>query len=221
MAKYLVLWTGGLDSTSLVYRLLQQGHIVHTVYITLLNNAEKVRSELQAISKIKPHLEKFNTDDTCRFSHIGPISSIYIHSHGSAYNLKQVSPFILSIPYMADIHTYDYVAMGYTMNDCAISYLDDIQKIYKALDGLCNIKLPKLAFPLVKVHKYESWQLLPQEIRAKIFWCESPEISPCNICPPCRRMIDAEIMDEYTKLVEVEKLNQDDGSTKAVEPVLF
>lgn len=68
--RYLVLWTGGLDSTSLVLKLLQDGHHVTAAYIEIENNDTKTERELHAISEISKYLnmkfDNFNFLGTCQ-----------------------------------------------------------------------------------------------------------------------------------------------------------
>jgi diphthamide synthase (EF-2-diphthine--ammonia ligase) len=39
--RYLVLWSGGLDSTALIHHLLGEGHSVDAVYVNIQNNLGK------------------------------------------------------------------------------------------------------------------------------------------------------------------------------------
>jgi len=56
--KVLVAWSGGIDSTALICKYLQSDYKVDAIYTNLLNNELKIKSELEAINKIIPILEK-------------------------------------------------------------------------------------------------------------------------------------------------------------------
>ena len=56
--KNLVLWSGGLDSTHLVYDNLSNGNKVSALYIELTNNDTKVKLEKAALKKMTKILQK-------------------------------------------------------------------------------------------------------------------------------------------------------------------
>jgi 7-cyano-7-deazaguanine synthase in queuosine biosynthesis len=74
------------------------------------------------------------------------------------------------------------------INDDAVSYIDDIRKVWEALQGICGATLPKLAFPLLKTSKQEIADDLG-ELAILTFSCERPlEVGkPCGACGSCRR----------------------------------
>jgi hypothetical protein len=93
----------------------------------------------------------------------------------------------------------DEIQIGYVMNDDAISYLEDIQNIYKAYQPICEPMKP-LVFPLIKMKKWEMAKKLPQQYLDLIFSCENATIigskdaeiiqyEPCCECTPCRTII--------------------------------
>lgn len=43
MAKHLVPWSGGLDSTSLICQLLSKGHLVEALYTDINDNEQDAR----------------------------------------------------------------------------------------------------------------------------------------------------------------------------------
>ena len=59
MKNVFILWSGGLDSTYLIYKNLNEGNKVISGYVSLLNNGKKVDMERQAIEKLK---EEFNKE---------------------------------------------------------------------------------------------------------------------------------------------------------------
>ena len=51
-----ILWSGGIDSTYLLYKNLQAGHIVVPYYVDILNNKLKTEAEQQAIKLLSNEL---------------------------------------------------------------------------------------------------------------------------------------------------------------------
>jgi len=52
-----VLWSGGLDSTYLVQKLLEEGRPVQAFYVEIKNNVEKTERERAAIEGMLPFFE--------------------------------------------------------------------------------------------------------------------------------------------------------------------
>jgi len=83
--------------------------------------------------------------------------------------------------------------VGYVLNDCAVSFTHDIQKLYKSYASFLRCKLPPLEFPLMKLSKFEIYDAIPREISQLCVYCENPvlmitgQYEPCHHCTPCVR----------------------------------
>jgi tRNA U34 2-thiouridine synthase MnmA/TrmU len=66
--KYFVSWSGGLDSTFLIYKLLSEGYSVCSSYVKIGNNEEKTTRELNSIKNIIP---LFKDEFKNKFSYYG------------------------------------------------------------------------------------------------------------------------------------------------------
>jgi hypothetical protein len=180
--RILVLWSGGLDSTTLIQKFLNEGNTVDTIYIELHPNDEKIKREKKAIKSILPYFKQ-NTN----FNFIEPSSSVSIMTGASFLsNLAQLPVWLLGV-IMYGGNNYDQIALGYVMNDDAISYLEDIKKVYYAWQGLSVKKLPELIFPFSKYSKMEILSLLNSKLINKITFCEGINNDNCGECRPCKR----------------------------------
>jgi len=182
-----VLWSGGLDSTYLIYYYLSTFQHVSVVahYIELMNNTTKTRMELNACKKLA---EVFNVMFPNRFEwHYG--TSVNISYGTGEVTFKQLPSWLLGALFLTKTDT---VAMGYVMNDDAISFLDDIQRVWKSMQFMRHDRAI-LEFPLVKVKKDEIVSQLPGELKQHVVWCEMPnqisdtQFEPCGQCHPCQR----------------------------------
>jgi len=140
MKRVLIPWSGGLDSTALIFKNLEEGNHVTAVYFKLLNNSNKTKRELKAIHEILKHMMKYNLT----FSYLEKTSSIELCNVTTHYNLSQPPIWLFSsFHYLGNI---DEVQISYIMNDDAISYLDDIKNLYDSLLKFSKDK-PELCFP--------------------------------------------------------------------------
>jgi len=187
MKKILVSFSGGLDSTYLIYKNLKKGHQVTGVYITIENNIDKVKMETQQINKLqKLFEEEFPNLFTLKMG-----MKVDAPTSGDLI-LKQILIWLFSLLYQ-DSSNYDEVQIGAVMNDDMVSYLNDINKTWKSFKFL-NPKHPNLKFPLSKTSKYVIVESLPEKYKSLVVHCEEPIISKdsksfkqCGKCEPCKR----------------------------------
>ena len=136
MSSYLVPWSGGLDSTMLIDKLVDEGHSVEALYYNLNSDKQDAR-QLRAVTKMH---EKY-------FSKKNVILNI---QECNAVGIGGNSPlFFTQFPYhifniMRAINHHDYVAIAFVMNDDAISYLSEMKSIYDSYDAISGRKLPEL-----------------------------------------------------------------------------
>lgn len=203
--KILVSWTGGLDSTYLVYKLLNEGHLVNTCYTEIMNNKEFTKREKKAISKMIDSFKQYH-------NYLG-----HLESESMGYTKNIVFGQILCI-LQGLIHNYnehDEVAVGYVMNDDIISYLPDIKKIWNSYKSICYSNFPKLTFPLIKYSKSQICNELPKILLDNITYCVRFEDidEPCGKCRSCKRMRD--VLEEMNKDINVTDVCEID--TKEIE----
>lgn len=186
--KIFVLWSGGMDSTYLILKLLSEGHSVDAGYIDIENNEYKNEMEQKAINNITPIIQR----DYSKFNYVGVTYKILMNRDGGTLKLRQVPLFILGLLYEIG-KEYDEVAIGYVVGDCVISWLDDIRRIWKSYKSLLCGKIPKLTFPLHNYTKeFDICDSIPESIRSYLVWCENPKkagdkFENCGNCLPCKR----------------------------------
>lgn len=185
MSKIFVLWSGGVDSTRLIWELLTLGHEVHAGYIKILNNEQQSIRELAAMESMAPFFtEAYN------FKFLGVLTEMLICNATDNSILPQFPMFLTCVYHLKN--GYDKIAMGYVMNDDAISFLDDITNCYNSYRPLVD-HLPELIFPLIKKRKATVYDTLPEKLKPLVVWCENPSetVSVCGTCCSCKRMIEA------------------------------
>ncbi len=180
-----VLWSGGLDSTYLIWKLLSDGYKVEAYYVEIANNPEKIAREKAAIDKLLPLLKKYY------FEYKGVLSTTSIEhiANLTIVSLPQCITWIYAAQFLAGP-----VSIGYVMNDDAISYLDDIRTLNTGFAAFRPSPLV-LEFPLIKLKKEEIIRFMPKDLLKEVTWCESSNAKQkskfCKTCHSCRRYRDA------------------------------
>ena len=188
--KVAILFSGGLDSTALAYQNCLEGNDVLLVYTKILNNPNKTKRELESCHKIKEILfDKFpNMQLTLA------INEVKIGRNNENLNFAQIPVHFLSMVETCCNHWVDEIQIGYVMGDDAISYLDDLRKLYKDHRFLFEQEPPKLTFPLTKTKKiyingkYRNDNVF-KELLKHVTFCESEltDVTRCNRCHSCKR----------------------------------
>lgn len=199
--KVAVLFSGGLDSTYLVWKNLTEGNTVQPIYIEIENNKDKSIIEKNRTKLLREKFaEDFNTNCTL-IREVENVATIHVSSCFNDLHFKQVPIWLFGILYSQCIGV-DEIQIGYVCNDDAIPYLADIQKIYKSYASVTSTLLP-LRFPITKKKKYEMADELPSKYRDLIYSCECPKIigspdadfveyEPCCECVPCSHIIESD-----------------------------
>jgi 7-cyano-7-deazaguanine synthase in queuosine biosynthesis len=169
------LWSGGLDSTYMIFKLLSEGHHVDAYYIKLTDNTQQTKRELSAINKLVPLLSKFD------FSYKGILSEFSVREICSDITMQQAPIWLLSSYYLSGP-----VNIGYVMNDDSISYLNDYYSIISSLN-LLRTKPLIIEFPLIKIKKEDIIKNLPLIYKKHITYCSSMKRNNCGICASCIR----------------------------------
>jgi 7-cyano-7-deazaguanine synthase in queuosine biosynthesis len=215
--KVLVLWSGGLDSTYVVYKNLKDGNGVLPVYGEIVNNEDKTLIEKQQVEILH---KLFREDyDYSYLSNI--VFNCKIEILGSNHlDLLQLPIWLTTILYSQYLKEADEVHIGYVCNDDAASYIEDIKKIYNSFAPLYSFKLPKLVFPIIKYKKEHIINLLPKKYLKQTSSCETPEIlnkkeikekekivkyKLCGTCHPCKRRKELGVDDVFMYIEIPEK----------------
>lgn len=199
-----VFFTGGLDSTYLVYSLLEEGRDVILFYVNLNNNDSQRFAEKLAIKKLINQFEIDYPNRKIQYKEIGDILinySQYLEVDNRVdYSYNQLIQASVWILFTTFVNIVDEIHFGYVMNDDAISYLRDFKKIHKSYQRLMTEgKKSKLKYPLTKMSKDDIKKFLPTKYKELISYCDMPKIRftlktnqiriiPCNECASCQRM---------------------------------
>lgn len=192
------LWSGGLDSTYLIYCRLSEGYKVSAGYVEIMNNEVQSKREQEAIERLVPLLKAEFGD---LFNYMGTVVKVDVKTSGNHVALQQAILWPVVMHVLPDGITE--IAIGYVMNDCAISYLNEIKAMFDGFKGLLVNPKWEVTFPLSKSPKQHVHSWLPSKLRDHVTWCESHETMEhgwsCRRCNSCKRMVDLGLLDELKK----------------------
>lgn len=192
----LVMFSGGLDSTGVLWKLLSEKQKIHVHHMNLRNVERRARAEAVAVNKILTYVKN-----------IGPFSySESTHEYPSFGNkfmwdsdiVAFVSGFIcLSIPSIKN------VAIGMTASDENTGLSDRIVRSNKILEAFTDAKK---IYPVSHLTKLQIYDMLPEEIRSLTWSCRTPvyqenEAVKCGKCQTCIQMNEIKNTPRYNPVL--------------------
>jgi len=199
------MFSGGLDSVGVLYRLLTSpeydGYTIHVHHIHLLNSEDRTEAEAHAVNALIPLFQK-HTGKTIRYT-----------ENLVEYRFLQ-SRFIWDMDlaaFMAANTVREYtdirmVAMGRTKTDVEsgsqnfFDRMDRAQKLYELTLSLdIDLEIPIRIFPVIDLTKAEIFAMLPEDIRSSAWSCRQPlyfDDHPPTACGACHTCEDLKKMNE-------------------------
>lgn len=181
-------------------KLLREGHYVTGMWVNIDNNQVKNDMERSARTTLSDKLyELFPL--TWRYSEYnGPIFNLSTNGVLPRYvKFHQMPVWIYGCHWVATMGEFDAIAIGYVMNDDAVSFIEDFRRAYESLrfnfqddnmfTGLPRTTYPMLEFPLCKTKKQVIYAHMEKAGLLGLCWtCEMPiDSSPCGRCSACIR----------------------------------
>lgn len=200
----LCLYSGGLDSTALLYHLLTEKQYqpfgIHAHFIININREGRHLAEIDAINRAREWFK-----NNCRyFRYTENTFELNVLPLGSCMD-GCLTSFVSSQIIAASDMLYPYVAIGIVKDDTLDGklavLLEQTDAIFAA--GLMRSgKTPKKIFPLANTTKLEIWDYLPEGLRKCTWSCRHPKREgdawvACRKCPTCRHnqsIIDGQLL---------------------------
>lgn len=217
--KSYVLWSGGLDSTYLIQKLLSENpnQIVIAGYVEIMNNEAKTKTELAAVEKMSDVLKVLYPN---RFQFRGTVYKCEVKQTSNWMPLLQM-PIWISAVMSTTPHDVQDICIGYVMNDCAISYLNELQALMKTYaTKLCQPNFPKIKFPLSKINKEEIHNNILGELKQFVVWCEMPNKESDGTFKPCGRCVSCQHSPIYASMPKAVDEKLDPTSMKKFVEVI-
>lgn len=194
--KILAMYSGGLDSAGVLYRLLTDtqfaGYEVHVHHMHVVNRENRAPAEGTAVAQTL----KLMTGEAYRpFKFTQSLHRYDFMRKGMVWDMD-LSAFMAGNICAAD-PTIKHVAMGRTRTDVEsggedfLKRMERAQTIFKAIISL-DASNATYIFPAVDLTKAEIWEMLPAPIRQATWSCRRPvydddrKPSPCCACATCK-----------------------------------
>lgn len=185
----LILFSGGLDSTYLLYETLKTSD-ADILYVKGPQGKDKIDAEMKARDRILTYLE--NCDELkfrVRRSHVvdGNKDPAADHAFG------QIGPWFMGGMDTYETSRHSEVQIAYVSTDGITSQLSTILHAWESLAAAYKLGLVPLKFPLQLYGKYDILLRIPYDLYMRTWVCELPvaevdygiNVTECGRCPAC------------------------------------
>jgi 7-cyano-7-deazaguanine synthase in queuosine biosynthesis len=183
----LCMYSGGLDSTGMLFKLLridhEAGRNIHIHHVNLVNVQNRSKAERAAVQKVLNYFATVGSKFTSSESTIE-----YPTFNGSMF--KDPSVYLLSaVNIAAVVPRVDRIAFGMTKTDFSIELMQRIKRNDFVYDELIGRHVERV-YPLKEERKESVWHMLPPAVRAMTWSCRLPIYKndvtlTCGQCKPC------------------------------------
>lgn len=201
----LISFSGGLDSTALLYLRLSEGNDVDTFYVIAGQHSDKVKRELYARENILKWLRRKFKDRTIqdKIVNIEATVKFEISDRGHKTGNWPDSTFTQPLSWLygaqfalnGDFHRS--LEMAYVAEDQMTYYGERLKNVWEMLSPICKQKYVPLEIPFWHTTKAELLKIVPSSLLKLTWTCENPKtinnsglvtaIRPCKACTPCIR----------------------------------
>ena len=192
MSKILAFYSGGLDSTGMLYKLFSEAqyreHELHIHFIELRNRENRWKAEKAAVENCLRWLSENYKDRSYTFT-----SNILDFSF-----LKRVTPLdyhsvaFVTAQIISENPNYDYVAIGMNKTDkIRLGNFPRVPSIVRCVLGN-SARFPTKIYPVIDLYKDEIWDVLPVDLREKTWSCREPlyNMDKAQSCGKCYTCLD-------------------------------
>lgn len=210
--KPLLVFSGGLDSSFMLWKALEQGD-VYTCYIKATQCQDKIPMELAARKKIIKFFEEKTghyvlSDTIVDLGNYINVKETVAHDGSLIKNWNNVVPdhsfgqaplWQFGMQFATDGHKHSKVCMGVVMGDQIAMHIGDLLSAWHHTSAFSRVVQVPLEFPLMYHSKDMILRVMPKEIIPDLWICELPVAAgddqpdgarfvPCERCTACETM---------------------------------
>jgi 7-cyano-7-deazaguanine synthase in queuosine biosynthesis len=180
----LIMFSGGLDSTGVFWKLINEQGNLHVHHLYLVNRENRAKAEDRTVSDIVAHMKNIRDFGFSESYHEYPC-----HNNNFLWDSDLFSfvagGMCISMPSIRN------VAIGMTASDMRRGMSDRVERARKIFEAFGTNA--KKVYPVGDKTKRQVYEMLPEELRALSWSCRTPvydgdDIRKCGRCMACREM---------------------------------
>ena len=184
MSKILLMFSGGLDSTAVFYKLIKENKSLYVHHMHLGNEENRMEAESIAVKKVCNYMKQFGNFIYSESHHDLPTFGKNFMWDSDLYNFMAGS-------ICKSVRDIEFVALGMTKSDLSPSVSERANRGTKIFESFGSSA--QKIYPVVEMTKKEICDYLPEDLRKLTWSCRTPiyegdKILKCNKCKACREL---------------------------------
>lgn len=182
--KVLIMFSGGLDSTGVLWKYINESEELHVHHLYLVNKENRALAENKAVREIVEYTLKIRTFGFSESYHEYPC-----YNNNFIWDSDIFSFMAGSI--CLSMKTLRQVAIGTTASDISPNLSERIKRANKIFDAF-GTEAQKV-YPLCNMKKKQVYEMLPEDLRNLTWSCRTPiyeneDMKKCGRCKTCRQL---------------------------------
>lgn len=180
----LIMFSGGLDSTGVFWKLINGSEPLHVHHLYLVNKENRAKAEDRAVRDIVSYMKSIREFGFSESYHEYPCHN------GSFLWDSDIFSFVAgSMCLMMD--TIRSVAIGMTASDMRGGISARVERANRIFDAFGS--KAKKVYPLIDMTKRQVYEMIPEDLRLLSWSCRTPiykeeGIERCGRCRTCREV---------------------------------
>lgn len=177
------MFSGGLDSTGVFWKLIQEKQSIHVHHMNLINQENRSDAEKVAVKNVCEYMKKFINFEYSESTHECPDIDGKFMWDSDMYNFMAGYICLMS-------NKINKVALGLTKTDLSSSDQKIKKRIERGTSILkCFANVEKI-YPVVDMTKQQIYDMLPKDLSNITWSCRTPiysddGIKRCKRCKSC------------------------------------
>lgn len=177
----LIMFSGGLDSTGVFWKLINEKEELHVHHLYLVNKENRAKAEDVAVKNITDYMRKIRNFSCSESYHEYPCYNNNFIWDSDIFSFMSGS-ICLSMP------SIEKVAIGMTKSDMRGGLSRRIERSNKIFEAFGSNA--KKVYPVSEMTKKEIFEMLPEDLRNLSWSCRTPiyennDIKKCGRCKTC------------------------------------
>jgi 7-cyano-7-deazaguanine synthase in queuosine biosynthesis len=180
----LIMFSGGLDSTGVFWKLIKSTKKLHVHHLYLVNKENRAKAEDRAVSAIVAYMKNIREFGYSESYHEYP-------SYNGNFIFDSDIFSFMAGSICLSTKTIREVAIGMTASDMGSGLSERVNRANKIFESF-GTKAQKV-YPLMDMTKKQIYEMLPEDLRNMSWSCRTPiyegdEIKECGRCRTCREI---------------------------------
>ncbi len=180
----LIMFSGGLDSTGVFWRLINSQKKLHIHHLYLVNKENRAKAEDRAVGEIVAYMKNIRDFGYSESYHEYP-------SYNGNFMFDSDIFSFMAGSICLSMRTVQEVAIGMTASDMRSGLSARVARATRIFESF-GAKAKKV-YPLMDMTKKQIYEMLPEELRTMSWSCRTPlyegeDIKMCGRCRTCREI---------------------------------